>query len=57
LVRPPRSLEPGEYGLSVRLYDPRGRRFLDPSHSSEHPLGDPKGATLGIITILPPGGR
>ena len=57
LVRPPRSLEPGEYGLSVRLYDPRGRRFLDPSHSLEHPLGDPKGAMLGVVTILPPGGR
>jgi hypothetical protein len=52
LVRVPRSTKPGEYGLSARIYDPRGRRFLDPSYDGgSDRQRDPKGVTLGTITI------
>ena len=55
LVRPPRSLQPGEYSLSVRLYDPRARQLTGPSGAADAASQrDPKGATLTTLTITPP---
>ena len=53
LVRPQRSVKPGDYALSLRLYDPRGRRFVDvddPAHAGDRL--DPKGLTLGTVTVV-----
>ena len=55
LMRPPRSVEPGEYALSLRLYDPRGKRFVDVDDAAQPAIQrDPKGLTLGTVTVLPP---
>ena len=58
LVRPPRSVKPGDYALSLRLYDPRGRRFVDVDDAGQPADSrDPKGLTLGTVTVLPPASR
>lgn len=55
LMRPPRSVKPGEYALSLRLYDPRARRFVDVDDAAQPAdQRDPKGLTLGTVTVLPP---
>lgn len=52
LIRPPRATQPGEYSLSIRLYDPRGRRFVDATTpGAEAGRGDPKGVTLTTLTV------
>ncbi|MFN8634667.1 MAG: glycosyltransferase family 39 protein [Chloroflexota bacterium] len=52
LIRLPRTTKPGEYSLSMRLYDPRGRRFVDASApGAEAGRGDPKGVTLATLTV------
>ena len=54
LMRIPRSAKLGEYSLSMRLYDPRGRRFVDSSVPGTEPgRADPKGVTLTTIRIGP----
>jgi hypothetical protein len=54
LIRVPRSAKVGEYSLSMRLYDPRGRRFLDAAAPGVAPgRADPKGVTLTTIRIGP----
>ena len=54
LIRLPRSTKPGEYSLSMRLYDPRARRFMDSSVAGVEPgRDDPKGVTLTTITVTP----
>jgi len=56
LVRLPRSLKPGDYALSVRLYDPRARRLVGPVGArDETSQADPKGVTLATLTVLPAG--
>lgn len=55
LMRIPRAAPAGEYSLSVRLYDPRARRFLDSTVSGVEPgRADPKGVTLTTIQIRSP---
>ena len=39
LIRLPRSAKPGEYSLSMRLYDPRARRFVDSTLPGVEPAG------------------
>jgi hypothetical protein len=54
LIRLPRSAKPGEYSLSMRLYDPRARRFVDASAPGAEPgRADPKGVTLTTIRVGP----
>lgn len=54
LIRLPRSTKPGEYSLSMRLYDPRARRFMDSTVAGVEPgRDDPKGVTLTTITVTP----
>ncbi|MCC6177853.1 MAG: glycosyltransferase family 39 protein [Chloroflexi bacterium] len=54
LVRPNRAAAPGEYSLSVRLYDPRAKRFVDSTLTGVEPgRPDPKGVTLTTLTVLP----
>jgi hypothetical protein len=54
LIRLPRSTKPGEYSLSVRLYDPRARRFVDSTLPGVEPgRADPKGVTLTTVTVGP----
>ena len=56
LIRLPRSTRPGEYSLSMRLYDPRARRFMDSTVAGVEPgRDDPKGVTLTTVTVTPPG--
>lgn len=55
LIRLPRSAAPGEYSLSIRLYDPRARRFVDSTLPGVEPgRADPKGVTLTTVTVTPP---
>jgi hypothetical protein len=55
LIRLPRSTKPGEYSLSLRLYDPRARRFVDSTVVGVEPgRDDPKGVTLTTVTVTPP---
>jgi hypothetical protein len=52
LIRLPRSAQPGEYSLSMRLYDPRARRFVDSTLPGVEPgRADPKGVTLTTLTV------
>jgi hypothetical protein len=52
LIRLPRSAKPGEYSLSMRLYDPRARRFVDSTLPGVEPgRADPKGVTLTTLTV------
>jgi hypothetical protein len=52
LIRLPRSAKPGEYSLSVRLWDPRARRFVDSKLPGVEPgRDDPKGVTLTTLTV------
>jgi hypothetical protein len=52
LIRLPRSAKPGEYSLSMRLYDPRARRFVDSTVPGVEPSrNDPKGVTLTTLTV------
>jgi hypothetical protein len=52
LMRIPRSATPGEYSLSVRIYDPRARRFLDSTMPGVEPgRADPKGVTLTTVQV------
>jgi hypothetical protein len=54
LIRIPRSATLGEYSLSMRLYDPRARRFVDSTVPGAEPgRADPKGVTLTTIRIGP----
>ncbi len=54
LMRLPRSAKPGEYSLSMRLYDPRARRFVDSNLPGVEPgRADPKGVTLTTLTVGP----
>jgi len=54
LIRIPRSARIGEYSLSMRLYDPRARRFVDSTVPGEEPgRADPKGVTLTTLRIGP----
>jgi hypothetical protein len=54
LIRLPRTAPPGEYSLSMRLYDPRARRFADSSVPGVEPgRNDPKGVTLTTIMVDP----
>ena len=54
LIRIPRTAKIGEYSLSMRLYDPRTRRFVDASVPGGEPRrADPKGVTLTTIRIGP----
>lgn len=54
LMRLPRSANPGEYSLSMRLYDPRARRFVDSTLPGVEPgRADPKGVTLTTVTVGP----
>jgi len=54
LIRLPRNAAPGEYSLSMRLYDPRARRFADSTVPGVEPgRADPKGVTLTTIQIEP----
>jgi hypothetical protein len=54
LIRLPRTAKPGEYSVSMRLYDPRARRFVDSSLPGAEPgRADPKGVTLTTITVGP----
>jgi hypothetical protein len=54
LIRVPRSAKAGQYSLSMRLYDPRDRRFVDSIVPGAEPgRADPKGVTLTTITIGP----
>jgi hypothetical protein len=53
LMRLPRSTRPGEYSLSMRLYDPRARRFVDSTLPGVEPgRADPKGVTLTTVTVV-----
>ena len=57
LIRLPRTAKPGTYSLSVRVYDPRARRFLDSQVPGGEPgRPDPKGVTLTTIQIEPGSG-
>jgi hypothetical protein len=52
LIRLPRSAKPGEYSLSMRLYDPRARRFVDSTLPGFEPgRADPKGVTLTTLMV------
>jgi 4-amino-4-deoxy-L-arabinose transferase-like glycosyltransferase len=54
LMRIPRSAKIGEYSLSLRLYDPRARRFVDSALLGAEPgRADPKGVTLTTVWIGP----
>jgi hypothetical protein len=54
LIRLPRTAKPGEYSLSMRLYDPRARRFVDSTVPGVEPgRNDPKGVTLTTLTVGP----
>jgi hypothetical protein len=54
LLRLPRATRPGEYSLSMRLYDPRARRFVDSTLPGAEPgRADPKGVTLTTVTVVP----
>lgn len=57
LIRVPRSLPTIDYAVSVRLYDPRARRFVDPlgdrSGAEGQPRPDPKGVTVATLTVAP----
>ena len=54
LIRIPRTAKLGEYSLSMRLYDPRARRFVDSTAPGAEPgRADPKGVTLTTIRIGP----
>ena len=54
LIRLPRTAPPGEYSLSMRLYDPRARRFADSTVPGVEPgRNDPKGVTLTTIMVDP----
>ena len=54
LIRIPRTATFGQYSLSMRLYDPRGRRFVDSTAPGAEPgRADPKGVTLTTIRIGP----
>ncbi|MCC7367032.1 MAG: glycosyltransferase family 39 protein [Chloroflexi bacterium] len=53
LMRLPRTTKPGEYSLSMRLYDPRARRFMDSTVQGAEPgRDDPKGVTLTTVTVV-----
>jgi hypothetical protein len=52
LMRLPRSAQPGEYSLSVRLLDPRSKRFADSTLPGVEPgRADPKGVTLTTVMV------
>ena len=52
LIRLPRDVKPGDYSLSMRLYDPRARRFVDSTVPGTEPgRADPKGVTLTTIRV------
>ena len=54
LIRIPRTAKVGEDSLSMRLYDPRARRFVDSSAPNAEPgRADPKGVTLTTLRIGP----
>jgi hypothetical protein len=54
LIRLPRPVKPGEYSLSMRLYDPRERRFVGSTVPGTEPgRADPKGVTLTTIRVGP----
>jgi hypothetical protein len=54
LIRIPRTAKAGRYSLSMRLYDPRARRFVDSTVPGSEPgRADPKGVTLTTIWIGP----
>ncbi|MGE3270983.1 MAG: ArnT family glycosyltransferase, partial [Chloroflexota bacterium] len=52
LIRLPRTTKPGTYSLSMRLYDPRAKRFVDSTLTGVEPgRDDPKGITLTTVTV------
>jgi hypothetical protein len=54
LIRLPRTAKSGVYSLSMRLYDPRARRFVDSAAPGAEPgRADPKGVTLTTIAVGP----
>jgi hypothetical protein len=54
LIRIPRTAKAGQYSLSMRLYDPRARRFVDSTTSAAEPgRADPKGVTLTTVWVGP----
>jgi hypothetical protein len=54
LMRLPLSAPPGQYSLSMRLYDPRAKRYADSTVPGVEPgRDDPKGVTLTTIMVDP----
>jgi hypothetical protein len=54
LIRLPRNTKPGIYSLSLRLSDPRAKRFLDSDVPAGEPgRNDPKGVTLTTVQVVP----
>jgi hypothetical protein len=49
LVSPPRGINPGDYAVTVRLWDPRRRQIVEPTEPSTGP--DPRGVSLGQLTV------
>jgi hypothetical protein len=54
LIPTPRSIKPGQWSVTVRLYDPKTRELANPP-SDVTLVGqiDPKGVTLGTLTVEP----
>jgi hypothetical protein len=52
LIPTPRSIRPGRWSVTVRLYDPKARELVNPPASATLVEQiDPKGVTLGTLTV------